>query len=99
MTVTFMYSDKKKPISTSHEEMGDVKNHKRPEILNVGTFSKLKCSKFTEWLTIKQVVFFLVISANKKIVIIRYINSVEQLIIDQKFYKVLSSNYSYIYFQ
>ena len=79
--------------------MGDVKNHKRPEILNVRTFSKLECSDFTEWLTIKQIVFFLVISANKKTVIIRYINSVEQLIIDQKFYKIPSSNYSYIYLE
>ena len=91
--------DKKKPTSTSHEEMGDVKNHKKPEILNVRTFSKVECSEFIEWLTIKQTVFFLVISANKKTVIIRCIKAVEQLIIDQKFYKVLSSNYSYIYFQ
>lgn len=53
MTITFIYLSKKKPISTSHEEMGDVKNHKKPEILNVRTFSKVECSEFIEWLTIK----------------------------------------------
>ncbi len=50
--------------------MGDVKTTKRPEIPNVLTFSKVECSEYTEWLTIKLFVFFLVISANKKIVMI-----------------------------
>ena len=40
-------------------------NHKRPEIPNVLTFSKVKCSEYIEWLTIKLFVFFLVISVNK----------------------------------